>query len=296
VVAPGPGHSCKDRSLSILVDQNAPGGFLVTSHAGDDPLVCKDYIRDRLGLLVTLTGSSRCQGSSPTSRCPGATTRNIDAEKVQDPTRTASALTVWSESHPPKGTPIQAYLERRGLTWSDEVTEALRFHPACPFASRRAPALVALVRDVVTNEPKAIHRTALDLDGQKIKIDGKDRLALGPVAGGGVKLTPDEEVTLAVGVGEGLETTLSLRELPEFAGSPVWALLSAGGVASFPVLAGIEVLWIAVDNDLSGRGERAAHACAERWQAAGREVFLVRPRAERADLNDVAKGRTQHAR
>ena len=35
---------------------------------------------------------------------------------------------------------------------------------------------------------------------------------------------------------------------------------------------------------------RAAHACAERWRDAEREVFLVKPKLERADLNDIAMG------
>jgi putative DNA primase/helicase len=51
VLAPGPGHSPKDRSLSIKVDAGAPDGFLVHSFApGDDPIACKDYVRERLGL------------------------------------------------------------------------------------------------------------------------------------------------------------------------------------------------------------------------------------------------------
>jgi predicted P-loop ATPase len=47
---PGPGHSAKDRSLSIKIDPAAPDGFLVYSHAGDNDVACKDYVRDRLGL------------------------------------------------------------------------------------------------------------------------------------------------------------------------------------------------------------------------------------------------------
>ena len=31
VIAPGPGHSAKDRSLSVKLDNNAPDGFLVHS-------------------------------------------------------------------------------------------------------------------------------------------------------------------------------------------------------------------------------------------------------------------------
>jgi putative DNA primase/helicase len=50
VLAPGPGHSHKDRSLSIKLDANAPDGLLVHSFAGDDPIRCKDYVREKLGL------------------------------------------------------------------------------------------------------------------------------------------------------------------------------------------------------------------------------------------------------
>jgi Protein of unknown function (DUF3631) len=50
VYAPGPGHSANDLSLSVLIDANAPDGFVVHSFAGDDAIVCRDYVRDRLGL------------------------------------------------------------------------------------------------------------------------------------------------------------------------------------------------------------------------------------------------------
>jgi hypothetical protein len=50
VYAPGPGHSAGDRSLSVLLDANAQDGFVVNSFASDDPILCRDYVRDRLGL------------------------------------------------------------------------------------------------------------------------------------------------------------------------------------------------------------------------------------------------------
>jgi hypothetical protein len=50
ILVPGPGHSPKDRSLSIRLDPAAPDGFLAHSFAGDDPLECKDYARDKLGI------------------------------------------------------------------------------------------------------------------------------------------------------------------------------------------------------------------------------------------------------
>jgi hypothetical protein len=50
VLAPGPGHSAKDRSLSVKLSSTAPDGFIVHSFSGDDPIVCRDYVRGRLGL------------------------------------------------------------------------------------------------------------------------------------------------------------------------------------------------------------------------------------------------------
>jgi hypothetical protein len=50
VICPGPGHSARDRSLSVMPFAAAPNGFLVNSFAGDDPLVCLDYVRSKLGL------------------------------------------------------------------------------------------------------------------------------------------------------------------------------------------------------------------------------------------------------
>jgi 5S rRNA maturation endonuclease (ribonuclease M5) len=47
---PGPGHSPKDRSLSIKIDPTAPEGFLVNSFSGDDPAECRDHVRQQLGL------------------------------------------------------------------------------------------------------------------------------------------------------------------------------------------------------------------------------------------------------
>jgi putative DNA primase/helicase len=50
VVAPGPGHSPTDRSLSVTLSPNAPDGFLVHSFCGDDGIKCKDYVREKCGI------------------------------------------------------------------------------------------------------------------------------------------------------------------------------------------------------------------------------------------------------
>lgn len=63
VRAPGPGHSAKDDSLRIVIEPTAPGGFLVHSFSGDDPLKCKDYVRERLGIASWQRGGSGRPGT-----------------------------------------------------------------------------------------------------------------------------------------------------------------------------------------------------------------------------------------
>ena len=49
VACPGPGHSPEDRSLSVWF--NDTGGIAVHSFANDDPIACKDYVRQKPACL-----------------------------------------------------------------------------------------------------------------------------------------------------------------------------------------------------------------------------------------------------
>lgn len=279
IVCPGPHHSRQDRSLSVLFDASAPGGFTLHSHAGDDFGTCRDHVRDRLGLP-----------EAKAQLAPSASVPIKGGSETVPPSASdcaALALRIWREAQPAAGSPVEAYLARRGLLLPADAHEVIRYAPACPFAGGRTPAMVALVRNAVTDVPQAVHRTALTLDGQKAVVNGRDRLALGSLRGGAVKLAADAEVTLALGVGEGIESTLSLQGLPEFGGTPVWALLNTAGVSGFMPLPGIESLWLAVDYDPAG--EKAANTCAGRWRFAGKETFLVKAKERGADLNDITR-------
>ena len=50
VLAPGPGHQRKTEASSIKLDAGAPDGFVVHSFAADDPIACRDYVREKVGL------------------------------------------------------------------------------------------------------------------------------------------------------------------------------------------------------------------------------------------------------
>jgi putative DNA primase/helicase len=156
------------------------------------------------------------------------------------------ALRLWSEAVPIRATLAEVYLQLRNVAEPalDAGHGVLRFHPTCPFAGERHPCLLALLRDIHTDEPVAIQRTSLTLSGEKIK-----RMTLGPKTGAGIKITADEDVTMGLTIAEGLETTLS-GMLEGF--RPAWAVGDADGIENFPVLAGIEALTILVDHDESG--------------------------------------------
>jgi len=191
------------------------------------------------------------------------------------------AMELWNEGRPVAETIAARYLAIRGIAESADIDgEVLRFHPSCPYGEKaRRPCMLALLRDVRTNEPCAIQRTALSKAGEKI-----DRMILGPKSRAAIKLSADEDVTMGLMVGEGLETVLSAMQLGF---SPAWALGDAGNVRAFPVLSGVECLTILVDNDESGTGQRAALECSSRWTSAGREVLRIIPDRCGDDLNDI---------
>jgi Toprim domain len=105
-----------------------------------------------------------------------------------------------------------------------------------------------------------------------------------------IRLWPDDAVNEGLAIGEGIETTLAAATRIEHRGTllrPAWATGSAGNMATFPVLAGIEALTILVDHDASGTGQKAAEACAQRWRNAGREVIRLMPGDMGADFNNL---------
>ncbi len=206
-----------------------------------------------------------------------------EAPKAKAVKNTVSfARTIWCEAAPAAGTLVERYLGSRGLTLPPDAP--LRFHPACPRGSERLPAMVALMTDPATNEPCGIHRTYLRPDGDG-KASGQAKQMLGNA--GVIRLCDDTEVTMAIGLAEGIETSLSVMQ----AGwRPVWACGSSGAIATFPVLPGIECLTIFGDADANGAGIKAARACAARWAASGREATVHVPRGADSDWNDVLKG------
>jgi hypothetical protein len=172
--------------------------------------------------------------------------------------RIKAAMRIWRETVRIGGTLAEHYLvEHRKLDVGRlTLDHALRWHG-------RKQAVIALMTDPVTGEPIGVHRTFLDAHGAKI-----ERKMLGRQ--GVVRLSPDDSVTTGLGMAEGVEDGIAVL----LSGwSPIWVATSAGALARFPVLPGIEALTLFADADEAGI--RAAKSCAKKWRAAGREVCLV---------------------
>jgi hypothetical protein len=191
------------------------------------------------------------------------------------------ARRLWREAVPAAGTLVETYFAHRGLHL--EPGMPLRFH-AHAWRNRAkgppGPAMVALMTHPERNEPTGVHVTYLRPDGRG-KADGPAaKVMLGHR--GIIRLSPDEEATLGLGLAEGIETSVAVMQRLNW--RPVWAATCAGAIATFPMLPGIEGLTVFADADAAGM--RAAEACARRWSEAGREATIWAP--ERGDWRDTA--------
>lgn len=235
--------------------------------------------------LAKLNGWKPAAAGEPRPARPAPVLRAVEPEPERHQHQTLSlyGLRLWASSLPLDGTVGADYLTARGCVIPPADGD-LRFLPAHrhPLGEYVGPALVALVTDILTGEPISLHFTWVCPDGTKANTLGAARLLLGGhrKAGGVIRLWPDEAVTEGLGIGEGIETVLSLAHVF----TPVWSAIDAGNLAALPVLAGVESLVIAQDNDPAGR--RAAQALADRYKASGCTVAIVSAEHDGDDLND----------
>ncbi|MDA1155181.1 MAG: VapE family protein [Proteobacteria bacterium] len=186
---------------------------------------------------------------------------------------------------PLAGSLAETYLHARGLT--DPGSPDLLYHPdLTDYESRRGwPGLVALAR-LATGEPVGgIHRTFLREDGSGKAPAGKKML--GTIAEAAVRLFPMPQDG-HLGVAEGIETALAARAL---FGMPVWAALSADGMARFKWPKGVQQITIYADAGDAGR--QAAATLSDRLNMADIPNQIVTPLHGDDFNDDLMKGAVQ---
>ncbi|TGD93731.1 DUF7146 domain-containing protein [Methylobacterium nonmethylotrophicum] len=276
----------RDLSGRLIPDPTFRNGYRAkTFSPADDPLRLRDYIDQMCGLpRFEHRADYRAPEPSPAEQAR----REEERERLrlvraaEDKIRAERLLRIWhAADEDPGGLVRLRYLrEIRRVELPDEACGyTVRFHRACPWEGDRVPAMVCAFRDLHTNEVVGLHRTRLDPEtGAKI-----GRRMLGRVTGAAIMLTPPADVTMGLHIAEGVESALAGMMLDL---RPMWATGSAGGIASFPVLGGLDVLTICAETDRSGANAAAIQECGTRWVEAGRAVDVVQPRGA-GDMNDV---------
>jgi hypothetical protein len=245
-----PAHDDRKPSLSI---RQADDRVLVHCFAGC-PQQAVIAELGRRGLWPVASVEPVSASAAPAAAAPQKKADDDAGERIR------IAQRIWSETTPINGTLAESYLvDHRQLDVGGlDLRHALGWHAGIG-------ALVGLMTKAASGEPCGVHRTFLDGTGTKT-----DRKMLGRQ--GVIRLSPDGDVTLGLGITEGVEDGLAVL----LSGwSPVWAATSAGAIARFPVLAGIESLTVFADTDAPG--VTAAEACCQRWQAEGREAHIAAP-------------------
>lgn len=256
-------------------ESNGAGGDMIAlvQHAkGMKFLEAVDWLRNWLGIPPGERPPSRPapQADPPTARRP-----DVDMQRMAD--------ALWNEARPAAGTAAEGYLRWRGLLLPENAP--FRFHGRAPLKRDgcllRIPALLARMSDPLTGEPRGVVRIFVHPEGHGKAEGNLGKPMLGPA--GVVRLVPDEDVCGTLGVAEGIETALGVMQMGGW--SPVWACVTAGGIARFPVLAGIECLTVFADPGKAG--EDAGAACASRWADAGREARVLTAPPDTGDWLDL---------
>lgn len=257
---PGPGHSRKDRSLSLL---DIGPRVVYHSFAGDPGPQIADYLQAN-GIPCAnrgeLTDEERRQYVKAQKQALAR--RRAEEEK----TRTV-ALRLWESAKEQLPPAALAYFKAREL----EAPAGFVRH-VNEFG--KPAAIIAPVVDP-SNRFLGVHRTYYTADGQAL-----ERKMLGAQSGGCIRLSPTED-TLAIA--EGVETALSYRKLR---GVPCWAARSSSGLEQWRPPNGVSRVIIAADGDAAGL--RAANRLGAVLRSFVRVTIDSAPTDR--DWNDVLRG------
>lgn len=266
---PAPGHSARDRSVSLYL--NRSGRVVVHTFGDSDWREILDDLRAR----NLVDGDNR-----PTGHFGPRPVR----PEIGDRERTAAAHRVWDLGRAAAGTLSERHARLRAIGRPLPDLSTMRHGGQTPIAPYRpqsaaAPALLVAIRDH-GGDVTAVEITYLGADARRTRALRLSRKMIGTIPpSSAVRIDPAESEML---VGEGFFTSLSASE---WFGLPAWALLSTSNLRSFSPPPQVRKLLIAADRGADG--ERSAALLAERVGRAGIAVRVEFPPSPFRDFNDA---------
>lgn len=263
-MAPCPVHVDRVPSLKIWDGKDGP---LVHCYAGCSWESVRAALREQ-GLLPAFD-------SRPVAKPDPDIVAKREAEQQADERRrNEQARAIWRDAVAAPGTPVEVYLQARGLTLP--IPSSIRYANLKHGPTGQVfPTMIGAVQGP-DGEITGIHRTYLRKDGQvKAPVSG-NKMMLGKCAGGAVRLA---KATAKLAIAEGIETALSVQQGAEIA---TWACLSTSGLKAVLLPPEVREVVICADNDEPG--EQAARNAAQRFLREGRSCKIARP--IRKDFND----------
>lgn len=225
----------------------------------------------------------------------------IDIPEEPNERKAEAIRRVWRQSKAVETSdPVHLYLTATRRLPLSAMPADLRYHPSLSLRTGelgkidlgKHPAMVAAIRNLA-GDLVQVHRTYLTNEGRKLSTAHPDLIAdwdsrklmpspyTGCWKGGAIRLgNPTDTVVLA----EGIETAIAAAHLSGF---PAWACVTAGGLEVVELPESVRSVYIAVDNDPTGKNKSSVLAA--RLLKTGRKVFIVQAPAARkgADWADV---------
>lgn len=268
---------------------------------------------DGIDIIAWLEGVSKSQAMDIIVRICGGDLSSVTKADIQNTKssfytgitpeeakqRLLNIQKIWDNHKPVSGSLVESYLRTRGIKEDPASWYNLFFHPSLAYKEddsapwTRHPGMLGVVRDI-QGKPLTLHRTFLAQDGLgKASVSRQKMMMAQPRDLRGACIRIDEPVDTPngklIGIAEGIETALSVREAT---GCPMWVGISDRIMEQvvFPDDVKIVVVW--ADIEPSGAGLKAAEKMKETLEPKGIKVVIEAPfrmGRPKADWNDVYK-------
>ncbi len=274
---------CQGTDRHRFDDKGGDGSSIYNQCGAHDPFTLISLftgcsLKDALYSVGGYLGLTTSQPATP--RPPRITQTPILATSEPDQRKIDTLKREYAASRPIQANdPVDQYLRNRRIKLA-AYSKVLRCTDALPYYEdgkliSTHPAMLAVVQSP-DGKPVTLHRTYLTTDGHKAAVTSLRKLMPpgipSSILGAAIRLYPAKDTLY---IAEGIETALAVHVATGF---PVWATISANGMAALILPDTVKRVWIMADHDVNHTGEKAASILASRLRLKGCDCRVLLPK------------------